>query len=257
VVTIDHVVAPLEVGQSSRCGVPSLTVPSRVVDRAREPTMSTPAQTTGAWDAVAAGYDEFVTPLLMPLAQDVPTRIDLRPGVSVLDVAPGTGALSLPAARLGAQVIATDIAAGYRAAQGPRERRRPLQPGRPRHGRPQPRAGGRQLRCLGIAAGRDGHPRPQAWPRRDRPGDQAGRKGADRGARSTADGRVLRLLPRRPEGDGPGLAGAPTDPPPAQFQVADPAKFRERLAEARLKRSRWRPSPSASSFRPPHTCGAC
>ena len=36
--------------------------------------MSTPAQTTGGWNAVAAGYDEFVTPLLTPLAKDVLTR---------------------------------------------------------------------------------------------------------------------------------------------------------------------------------------
>jgi SAM-dependent methyltransferase len=33
----------------------------------------------------------------------------------------------------------------------------------------------------------------------------------------------------------PSFTGPPTDPPPTQFQVADPATFRERLAEAELK----------------------
>jgi SAM-dependent methyltransferase len=33
----------------------------------------------------------------------------------------------------------------------------------------------------------------------------------------------------------PGFAGPPTEPPPPQFQVADPAKLRDRLAEAGLK----------------------
>ena len=37
-------------------------------------------------------------------------RAGLRPGERLLDVAAGTGALGLPAARFGAQVLATDIA---------------------------------------------------------------------------------------------------------------------------------------------------
>lgn len=66
-------------------------------------------QTQNAWDAVAAGYDEFVTPTHYPLANEALRRIELRPGMRFLDVAAGSGALGLAAARLGAEAVATDI----------------------------------------------------------------------------------------------------------------------------------------------------
>jgi 2-polyprenyl-3-methyl-5-hydroxy-6-metoxy-1,4-benzoquinol methylase len=67
-------------------------------------------ETSAAWDEIAAGYDEFVTPSHMALGEDALRRADLRPGMRFLDVAAGSGALSLPAARLGAQVLSTDAA---------------------------------------------------------------------------------------------------------------------------------------------------
>lgn len=66
-------------------------------------------QTRNAWDAVAAGYDEFVTPTHETLANEAPRRAGLRPGMRFLDVAAGSGALGLAAARLGAEAVATDI----------------------------------------------------------------------------------------------------------------------------------------------------
>ena len=65
-------------------------------------------QTRSAWDKIAAGYDQFVTPTHMDLGEDALHRAGLRPGMRFLDVAAGSGALSIPAARLGAQVLATD-----------------------------------------------------------------------------------------------------------------------------------------------------
>ena len=65
-------------------------------------------QTRAAWDKIAAGYDEFVTATHMELGNEGLRRADLRPGMRFLDVAAGSGALSIPAARLGAQVLATD-----------------------------------------------------------------------------------------------------------------------------------------------------
>src|SRR5687767_10875874 len=74
-----------------------------------ETAMTTPEQTRDAWDKFAAGYDQTVTPFSMRIAEDALRRVDIRPGMRLLDVAAGGGALSIPAARLGAQVLATDF----------------------------------------------------------------------------------------------------------------------------------------------------
>ena len=66
-------------------------------------------RTRAAWDGIAAGYDEFVTPTEVTLANDALGRVGLAAGVRFLDVAAGAGGLSLPAARIGARVTATDI----------------------------------------------------------------------------------------------------------------------------------------------------
>ncbi|HET6684488.1 MAG TPA: methyltransferase domain-containing protein, partial [Gaiella sp.] len=61
-----------------------------------------------AWDAIAEGYDRYVAPQEVELANEALRLAGLGPGESFLDVAAGTGGLSLPAARLGADVLATD-----------------------------------------------------------------------------------------------------------------------------------------------------
>jgi cyclopropane fatty-acyl-phospholipid synthase-like methyltransferase len=61
-----------------------------------------------AWDALAALYDEHVAPGEAELAMAGLRLARLQPGDTVLDVAAGPGGLSLPAARLGAKVLATD-----------------------------------------------------------------------------------------------------------------------------------------------------
>ena len=63
-----------------------------------------------AWDAIAALYDEHVAPGESNLATAALRLAGLRAGHTFLDVAAGPGGLSLPAARLGAQVLATDWA---------------------------------------------------------------------------------------------------------------------------------------------------
>ena len=64
-----------------------------------------------AWDAIAARYDKHVAPGESDLATAGLRLAGLRPGQTFLDVAAGPGGLSLPAARLGAKVLATDWAA--------------------------------------------------------------------------------------------------------------------------------------------------
>ena len=61
-----------------------------------------------AWGAIAEGYDLYVAPQEAELANEALRHAGLRPGERFLDVAAGTGGLSLPAARLGARVLATD-----------------------------------------------------------------------------------------------------------------------------------------------------
>jgi ubiquinone/menaquinone biosynthesis C-methylase UbiE len=68
-------------------------------------------QTRAAWDHIAAGYDTYVTPTHLWLGNEAVTRARVGAGDRFLDVAAGSGALSIPAARLGARVLATDISA--------------------------------------------------------------------------------------------------------------------------------------------------
>jgi ubiquinone/menaquinone biosynthesis C-methylase UbiE len=63
-----------------------------------------------AWDAIAALYDEHVAAGESDLAIAGLRLAGLQAGDKFLDVAAGTGGLSLPAARFGATVLATDWA---------------------------------------------------------------------------------------------------------------------------------------------------
>lgn len=71
--------------------------------------MTTLEQTRAAWDNIAPGYDRTNTPTQMWLGNEGLRRAGLRSGMRFLDVAAGSGALSIPAARLGAKVLATDL----------------------------------------------------------------------------------------------------------------------------------------------------
>jgi SAM-dependent methyltransferase len=95
-----------------------------------------------AWDAIAAGYDEFVTPGEASLANEGLRRVGLEAGERFLDIAAGPGGLSLPAARLGAKVLATDWSPAMiaRFEAGVREEGLSDAEGS-RHGRPRARSG--------------------------------------------------------------------------------------------------------------------
>lgn len=76
-----------------------MTAPAPTIDQIRE-----------QWDAIADRFDRFVSPESTAFGEEALRRVDLRPGVRFLDVAAGSGALAIPAARRGADVVATDIA---------------------------------------------------------------------------------------------------------------------------------------------------
>jgi ubiquinone/menaquinone biosynthesis C-methylase UbiE len=82
----------------------------------------TQEQIRGAWDALAPGFDEFATPMTLHLGEQLLRDVQFRPGTRVLDVAAGSGALGLVAARRGAEVIAVDIAPGMIEALNARAR---------------------------------------------------------------------------------------------------------------------------------------
>lgn len=71
--------------------------------------MTTLVEQYETWDQFARAYDEAVTPYSTRVAEDALDRAGVGTGARLLDVAAGGGALSLPAARRGAQVLAVDF----------------------------------------------------------------------------------------------------------------------------------------------------
>ncbi len=67
-------------------------------------------RTRRAWDGIAAGFDRYVTPTGdWALPEEALELAGVTDGTRFLDVASGSGALSLPAARRGAEVTAIDL----------------------------------------------------------------------------------------------------------------------------------------------------
>lgn len=66
----------------------------------------------GHWDTAAQHYEKTAHPFTARYAEDALARVALTSDSRVLDVAAGTGALALLAARTGAQVLATDFSPG-------------------------------------------------------------------------------------------------------------------------------------------------
>jgi len=193
-------------------------------------------QTRAAWNDIAVGYDEFVTPTHMWLANQALRRAGLRSGLRFLDVAAGSGALSIPAARLGAAVLSTDLSSVML------ERLRA-------------RAEAEGLSDIETRV-MDGHALELSDETFDVAGSQYGvmlfpglpRAVSELARVTKSGGRVLLVVygpPSEIEFLGffigaiqavvPGFTGLPTEPPPLPFQVADPGKLRQALATAGLR----------------------
>ena len=189
-----------------------------------------------AWDNVAADFDRFVTPLNIANGEEVLRFVDLRPGMQLLDVATGSGALSIPAARLGAQVVAVDISPSMVERLKARARKEGLSnlEGRVMDGQ--------HLELeddtFDISASQFGVVLFPDLPR-----------GLSELVRVTRPGGGVLMVtggpPSKIEFHGffigaiqaviPGFTGFPTDPPPLFFQLQDPEKQRHELAKAGLK----------------------
>ena len=191
--------------------------------------------TRPAWDRIARGYDQTNTPTQMWVGNEGLRRAELRSGMRFLDVAAGSGALSIPAARLGAQVLATDQSPVMLELLRVRAQKEGLNI---------------ETRVM------DGHALQLDDKSFDTAGSQFGvmlfpdmPKAIREMARVVRQGgRVLisaygdphqieflgfligAVQSVRPDFDGP-----PMDPPPLEFQLADPERLRTELAAAGLK----------------------
>ncbi len=188
-----------------------------------------------AWERIAPGYDRNVTGTHLGLGQDGLVRAGLKAGMRFLDVAAGSGGLSIPAARLGAHVLATDHSERMLALLGERARGEGLDI---------------ETRVM------DGHALQLDDDSFDIAGSQFGvmlfpdmPRGISELARVVKPGgRVLMTVlgdPRKVEFFRffvagiqvvrPEFTGPPNDPPPLPFQLQDPARLRAELGRAGLK----------------------
>lgn len=193
------------------------------------------SDTRAAWDAIAADFDRTNTPTQMAIATEGLRRAGLRAGMRFLDVAAGSGALSIPAARLGADVLATDRSPAMLELLRNRARSEGLSV---------------EARVM------DGHALELDDDYVDLAGSQFGvmlfpdmPKGIREMRRVVRPGgRVLINAygdPRRIEflrffvgaiqSVRPGFQGLPTDPPPLEFQLANPERLHRELASAGLQ----------------------
>ena len=188
-----------------------------------------------AWDRIAEGYDRTNTPTQMWLGNEGLRRAGLRPGMRFLDVASGSGALSIPAARLGAQVLAVDLSPAMLERLGRRAREEGL---------------GVETRVM------DGEHLELGDDSFDMAGSQFGvmlfgdmPRGIAEMARVTRPGgRVLMNVYGDPHGIEflgffvtgiqalvPSFEGPPMDPLPLPFQLQDPETLRRELTAAGLR----------------------
>ncbi len=78
----------------------------------QEATKLTTEQSPEGWSGIATSYETIFQKFTVQFAQKAAELMDIKSGERVIDVAAGTGAFSFIAAQLGAQVLATDFAAG-------------------------------------------------------------------------------------------------------------------------------------------------
>lgn len=213
-------------------------------------TMPGPEQIRDSWHRIAPAFDRFATPFTLSLGEEALDRVGLEPGMRFLDIAAGSGALAIPAARRGAQVLATDVAPAMVERLLERARDEGLE--------------NVQARVM------DGHALDLEDDGFDRVASQNGvslfpdlEQGLREMVRVTRPGGRAMIVAFGPIGSVefidffmaamkasvPGFEGVPTDPPPLPFQVADPAKLRRELIGAGLAEVRVETVDWATEFR--------
>ena len=186
-----------------------------------------------------ARSDRYVAPQEAELASEALRMVGLEAGERLLDVAAGTGGLSLPAARLGAEVLATDWSPAMMEMFAARVRDEGLI-----------NAEGRVMDChaldlpdgsfdvtgsqFGVMLVPDQPRALREMVRVTKPGGRVLLIAYG----SPAELEFLQLFIGALSVVAPDFAGLPDDPPPLEFQVSDPEVLRRRLTEAGLRNVR-------------------
>lgn len=195
---------------------------------------ASPAEAARAWDEVAPGYDEFVTPAHSDLAERALRLAGLEAGMQLLDVAAGTGALSLAAARLGARVTAVDISPVMIERLERRARQEEIElDARVMDGHALDLESGRfdmSASEFGVMLFPDLPRGLREMVRVTKPGGRV----VVVAFGSPAKVEFIQFFTRAIQAAVPGFEGLPKAPPPLPFQVQDPAKLRRELADAGL-----------------------
>jgi ubiquinone/menaquinone biosynthesis C-methylase UbiE len=203
-----------------------------------------------AWGAIAEGYDLYVAPQEAELANEALELVGLKPGERFLDVAAGPGGLSLPAARLGAEVLATDWSPAMIERFEGRARKEGLKA-----------AKGAVMDCHALEIDNDTFDvtgsmfgvmlvpdQPRALREMVRVTKPGGR------VLLIAYGfakelEFLQMFIAALRAVAPDFPGLPDDPPPLEFQVSDPEVLRKRMTEVGLKDVRVERSAERPAFR--------
>lgn len=194
-------------------------------------------QTVLAWDKISKGYDSYVTPTHdRNFTKRLLTLAGIKRGMRFLDVAAGSGALTIPAAQLGATVTAVDISPKMIGLLKERASREGLE------------------NVDGYVM--DGHALDFPENTFDITGSQFGvmlfpdlAKGLNEMARVTKPGGTVLVIAFGPPDRVdfieffftalqivvPDFQGLPQNPPPLPFQLANPEIFRKRMENAGLQ----------------------
>jgi SAM-dependent methyltransferase len=206
---------------------------SDATQRSTEPRSGPPVE---AWDAIAKGYDEYVAPGEAELATSALRLAGLAAGQRFLDVAAGTGGLSLPAARLGARVTATDWSPKMIERLESRVQDERLSG-----------VEGKVMDCHDLALDDDLFDvvgsafgvmlvadQPRALGEMVRVTKPGGRVLVIAYG-SPSEFEALHLFLAGLRAVKPGFEGLPSEPPPLEFQVSDPDVLQQRLVDAGLR----------------------
>jgi SAM-dependent methyltransferase len=204
---------------------------SALADPRPNPAARSEPDTRAAWDQIAPGYDRTNTPTQMRIASEGLRNAGLRSGMRFLDVAAGSGALSIPAARLGARVMAIDQSPVMLELLAARARKERLNV---------------ETRVMdGHALQLDDDTFDLAGSQfgvmlftdvsRDGAGNQTGWPSAHTRVWRPAQDRIPQLFVAAVQSVRPDFDGPPVDPPPLEFQLADPDRLRGELSAAGLK----------------------